>query len=123
MILDKLKSITGLGLVSDVLRDLAHVNSPHGQATIGHIRYSTSGGDAQLCNVVPFLAGHRFGQLAVEHNDNLVNYLPLRHKLEAQGSIFNNSEVILHLITRSSTIWMHGVSWKCVYVECKRWRL
>lgn len=113
LILDKLKSITGLGLVSDVFRDLAHLNSLPGQATIGHIRCSTSGGDTQLCNVPPFLVGHQFGQLAVAHNGNLVNYLPPLHKLEAQGSFFNNSldmEVILHLITTSSTTWMHGVS-------------
>ena len=100
----KLKSVTGLGLVSDVFRDPAHLGSLPGQAAIGHVRYSTSGGQAQLCNVQPFLAGYRFGQLAVAHNGNLVNYLPLRHKLEAQGSIFNNSsdtEVILHLIATS----------------------
>uniref|UniRef100_A0A0E0FWD7 Amidophosphoribosyltransferase n=1 Tax=Oryza nivara TaxID=4536 RepID=A0A0E0FWD7_ORYNI len=94
----------GLGLVGDVFGDPARLGKLPGQAAIGHVRYSTAGAAASLRNVQPFLAGYRFGQLAVAHNGNLVNYQALRNKLEAQGSIFSTSsdtEVILHLIATS----------------------
>uniref|UniRef100_J3M7G8 Amidophosphoribosyltransferase n=1 Tax=Oryza brachyantha TaxID=4533 RepID=J3M7G8_ORYBR len=100
----KLKSVTGLGLVADVFGDPARLASLPGPPAIGHVRYSTAGAAASLRNVQPFLAGYRFGQVAVAHNGNLVNYQALRNKLEARGSIFNTSsdtEVILHLIATS----------------------
>ncbi|GJN17018.1 hypothetical protein PR202_gb04056 [Eleusine coracana subsp. coracana] len=103
----KLKSVTGLGLVGDVFRDPARLANLPGNAAIGHVRYSTAGAAAALRNVQPFLAvlaAYRFGQVAVAHNGNLVNYQALRNRLEAQGSIFNTSsdtEVILHLIATS----------------------
>ncbi|RLN03412.1 amidophosphoribosyltransferase, chloroplastic-like [Panicum miliaceum] len=99
----KLKSVTGLGLVGDVFGDPARLAKLPGDAAIGHVRYSTAGASS-MRNVQPFLAAYRFGQLAVAHNGNLVNYQALRNKLEAQGSIFNTSsdtEVILHLIATS----------------------
>jgi amidophosphoribosyltransferase len=100
----KLKSVTGLGLVGDVFGDPARLAKLPGDAAIGHVRYSTAGAAAALRNVQPFLAAYRFGQVAVAHNGNLVNYQTLRNRLEAQGSIFNTSsdtEVILHLIATS----------------------
>jgi amidophosphoribosyltransferase len=99
----KLNSVTDLGLVGDVFRDPARLAKLPGNAAIGHVRYSTAGASSRR-NVQPFLAAYRFGQLAVAHNGNLVNYQALRNKLEAQGSIFNTSsdtEVILHLISTS----------------------
>ncbi|CAA6660027.1 unnamed protein product [Spirodela intermedia] len=85
-----LKSVTGLGLVSEVFgSDPSKLESLHGNAAIGH----------------PFLAGYRFGQVAVAHNGNLVNYSALRARLEDNGSIFNTSsdtEVVLHLIAISN---------------------
>uniref|UniRef100_A0A0D9V8F2 Amidophosphoribosyltransferase n=1 Tax=Leersia perrieri TaxID=77586 RepID=A0A0D9V8F2_9ORYZ len=95
----------GLGLVGDVFgADPTRLARLPGHAAIGHVRYSTAGAAASLRNVQPFLAGYRFGQLAVAHNGNLVNYHALRNKLEAQGSIFSTSsdtEVIQHLIATS----------------------
>jgi amidophosphoribosyltransferase len=99
----KLKSVLGLGLVGDVFGDPTRLAKLPGNAAIGHVRYSTAGASS-IRNVQPFLAAYRFGQLAVAHNGNLVNYQALRNKLEAQGSIFNTSsdtEVILHLIATS----------------------
>ncbi|CAO2182188.1 unnamed protein product [Urochloa humidicola] len=99
----KLKSVTGLGLVGEVFADPSRLAKLPGSAAIGHVRYSTAG-SSSMRNVQPFLAAYRFGQLAVAHNGNLVNYKALRNKLEAQGSIFNTSsdtEVILHLIATS----------------------
>ncbi|KAG1363577.1 amidophosphoribosyltransferase, chloroplastic [Cocos nucifera] len=100
-----LRAVTGLGLVSEVF-SLAKLDSLPGSAAIGHVRYSTAGAASSPMNVQPFLAGYRFGQLAVAHNGNLVNYAALRADLEASGSIFNTSsdtEVLLHLIATSTS--------------------
>ncbi|XP_020572720.1 amidophosphoribosyltransferase, chloroplastic-like [Phalaenopsis equestris] len=101
-----LRSVTGLGLVSQVFQDKSKLDYLSGTAAIGHVRYSTAGSASSLANVQPFLAGYRFGQLAIAHNGNLVNYSSLRAQLEDSGSIFNTSsdtEVVLHLIANSSS--------------------
>ncbi|KAI3931023.1 hypothetical protein MKW92_021391 [Papaver armeniacum] len=97
-----LKSITGVGLVSEVFNE-SKLNQLPGDSAIGHVRYSTAG-SSMLKNVQPFVAGYRFGSVGVAHNGNLVNYRSLRAKLEENGSIFNTSsdtEVVLHLIAIS----------------------
>ncbi|KAL3515086.1 hypothetical protein ACH5RR_021988 [Cinchona calisaya] len=97
-----LKSITGVGLVSDVFNESKLTQLP-GDMAIGHVRYSTAG-SSMLKNVQPFVAGYRFGSVGVAHNGNLVNYQSLRARLEENGSIFNTSsdtEVVLHLIAIS----------------------
>ncbi|KAL8144102.1 hypothetical protein V2J09_017134 [Rumex salicifolius] len=97
-----LKSITGVGLVSDVFNE-SKLDQLPGDCSIGHVRYSTAG-SSMLKNVQPFVAGYRFGSVGVAHNGNLVNYTTLRHMLEDNGSIFNTSsdtEVVLHLIAIS----------------------
>ncbi|MCL7027931.1 hypothetical protein MKW94_028746 [Papaver nudicaule] len=97
-----LKSITGVGLVSEVFNE-SKLNQLPGDSAIGHVRYSTAG-SSMLKNVQPFVDGYRFGSVGVAHNGNLVNYRSLRAKLEENGSIFNTSsdtEVVLHLIAIS----------------------
>ncbi|KAH7436670.1 hypothetical protein KP509_05G030400 [Ceratopteris richardii] len=97
-----LQAITGMGLVSEVF-DESKLNKLPGMSAIGHVRYSTAGASA-LKNVQPFVAGYRFGSVAVAHNGNLVNYNSLRASLEENGSIFNtcsDTEVVLHLIAIS----------------------
>ncbi|KAM0947361.1 putative amidophosphoribosyltransferase [Dioscorea sansibarensis] len=101
-----IRSSTGLGLVSEVFNHSRSSFSLPGSSAIGHVRYSTAGAASALQNVQPFLASYRFGQLAVAHNGNLVNYRSLRASLEDQGSIFNTSsdtEAILHLIATSKS--------------------
>lgn len=91
-----------MGLISDVF-DQPKLNKLPGSSAIGHVRYSTAGASS-LKNVQPFVAGYRFGSVAVAHNGNLVNYKALRKALEESGSIFNTSsdtEVVLHLIAIS----------------------
>ncbi|KAG2398939.1 Amidophosphoribosyltransferase protein [Vigna angularis] len=71
-----------------------------GSCAIANVRYSTAG-HSKLVSVQPFVAGYRFGSVAVAHNGNFVNY---RSKLEDNGSIFNmtsDTEVVLHLIATS----------------------
>lgn len=99
-----LQAFTGMGLVSDVF-DQSKLNDLPGSSTIGHVRYSTAGASA-LKNVQPFVAGYRFGSVAVAHNGNIVNYRFLRAVLEENGSIFNtcsDTEVVLHLIAISKS--------------------
>ena len=74
-----------------------------GHHAIGHTRYSTAGGSF-LRNVQPMFADLEAGGIALAHNGNLTNFLSLRDRLVAEGSIFqstSDSEAILHLIARS----------------------
>ncbi len=93
----------GMGLVADVFSE-EHLRKLPGTVAIGHVRYSTTG-TSNLANAQPFLASYRQGSLALGHNGNLVNSVPLRAELESQGAIFSSSsdsEVMVHLIARSS---------------------
>jgi len=92
----------GMGLVAQVF-DEESIGRLHGQAAIGHNRYSTTG-LPRAANIQPLLVDCKVGKLALAHNGNLVNAPELRDRMEAEGSIFNttmDSEVILHLIARS----------------------
>jgi len=93
----------GMGLVDEVFggRDLADLP---GTTAIGHVRYSTAG-DSDVRNAHPIVATTQHGEVALGHNGNLVNGEELREELERQGAIFSSttdSEVILHLLARSS---------------------
>lgn len=92
----------GMGLVSDIFSESV-LTSLRGDVAIGHTRYSTAG-TSVLANAQPMLAGYREGPLALAHNGNLTNAVPLRGDLVAKGSIFqssSDSEVLIHLIARS----------------------
>jgi amidophosphoribosyltransferase len=74
-----------------------------GSSAIGHTRYSTSGGSV-LRNVQPMFGDLSAGGIALAHNGNLTNFLTLRERLVAEGTVFNStsdSEIIIHLIARS----------------------
>jgi amidophosphoribosyltransferase len=93
----------GGGLVADVFKDNNIFNSLPGQAAIGHVRYSTAGGDS-LKNCQPITVNYSRGSIAVAHNGNLVNAQEVRCDLEKNGSIFSttsDTEVIVHLLARS----------------------
>jgi amidophosphoribosyltransferase len=92
----------GMGLVSEVF-DQATLSRLAGRHAIGHVRYSTAGAST-LSNAQPFFATTDSGPVAIAHNGNLVNALPIRRELEGRGSIFSttsDSEVIVHLLARS----------------------
>ena len=74
-----------------------------GNIAIGHNRYSTTGESLDK-NIQPINISTRFGEIAIAHNGNLVNYYSLRRKLELEGSIFLtnvDTEIIIHLIAKS----------------------
>ncbi len=97
----EMKSHKGRGLISEVFHEeqLARLK---GEMAIGHVRYSTAGGN-RLENVQPLLSISHKGTLALAHNGQIVNAVSLRNALEDAGSIFQgtaDSEIILHLIQR-----------------------
>ena len=97
----QVKSHKGRGLISEVFSE-APLQRLSGDIAIGHVRYSTAGGNL-LENVQPMLSVSHRGTLAMVHNGQIVNATRLRNALEDAGSIFqgtSDSEIILHLIQR-----------------------
>ena len=93
----------GLGLVHDVFDERTMEELGSGNIAVGHVRYSTSGGNSVI-NAQPMVVKHVKGQLALCHNGNLTNSFELRRELELAGCIFQTSsdtEVISYLITRN----------------------
>lgn len=91
----------GLGLVSDVFSEFDFSSLP-GDAAVGHVRYTTAGGN-KLSNVQPMFSEVSCGNIAVAHNGNLINAEALKKDLISKGSIFastSDSELFLHLIAR-----------------------
>ncbi|HUP67134.1 MAG TPA: amidophosphoribosyltransferase [Sphingomicrobium sp.] len=81
----------------DIIRKLA------GRASIGHVRYSTTG-ETALRNVQPLFAELNDGGFAIAHNGNISNAMKLRRTLNRRGSIFQSTgdtEVIIHLVATS----------------------
>jgi len=92
-----------MGRVGDAFAGADLITRLPGDAAIGHTRYATAGASV-IRNVQPMFADLETGGIAIAHNGNLTNFLALRHRLVAEGSIFqstSDSEVILHLIARS----------------------
>jgi amidophosphoribosyltransferase len=93
-----------LGLVGDHFSKASTIERLKGPIAIGHVRYSTSGGTL-LRNVQPLFADLAAGGFAVCHNGHISNARTLRKELVRTGAIFqstSDSEVILHLVARSS---------------------
>ena len=92
----------GIGLVNEVFSHQEMRKIPDGQIAVGHVRYGTTGG-VTMRNCQPIQVNHLKGKLAVAHNGNLSNALPLRSALELSGAIFHSTsdtETIAYVITR-----------------------
>lgn len=103
------QAIRRMGLVTESLTSAEDTDSG-GDIAIGHTRYSTAG-SSTIENAQPMLARFRDGHIALAHNGNLTNATELRQDLEEMGSIFTStmdSEVIMHLIARSSAATAEG---------------
>ncbi len=100
-----LRAHLGMGLVADVFKyDDVFAKLP-GSSAIGHVRYSTAGGN-DMKNCQPIMVDYSHGSIAVAHNGNLVNAPELRSDLEKRGSIFSttaDTETIIHLIARAQS--------------------
>jgi amidophosphoribosyltransferase len=95
----------GLGLVADVFKqDEVFAHLP-GRSAIGHVRYSTAGGN-DIKNCQPIMVDYSRGSIAISHNGNLVNAQEVRSRLEQTGSIFSttaDTETIIHLLARAQS--------------------
>ncbi|MDR1495514.1 MAG: amidophosphoribosyltransferase [Clostridiales Family XIII bacterium] len=90
-----------VGLVLDVF-DGETLDSLKGNMAVGHVRYSTTGGE-NIENAQPVSVSHIKGNLAISHNGNLVNANELRREIEMEGGIFrstSDSEIIAYTIVR-----------------------
>ncbi|MBQ4256402.1 MAG: class II glutamine amidotransferase, partial [Oscillospiraceae bacterium] len=90
------------GLVGDVFTPQVLSSLPRGNIAVGHVRYSTTGGNERK-NVQPIVVNHRKGRMAIAHNGNLSNADTLRDELELSGAIFHttsDTETIAYIITR-----------------------
>ncbi len=91
------------GLVVQTLNHLAADTTPV-RSVIGHTRYSTAGGSAQV-NAQPIHIRCNRGEIAIAHNGNISNIHDLKEKLYKQGAIFqttSDTEVIVHLLSRAT---------------------
>ena len=92
----------GVGLAGEVFSPEKLRELGEGTMAVGHVRYATTGSDAAL-NAQPLVINHHKGAMALAHNGNLTNSLPLRRRLEERGSIFHtttDSEVIAYQIVQ-----------------------
>lgn len=100
---ENIRVLKRMGLVTELNREEKEIESMTGIASIGHVRYSTTG-NSNINNAQPMLVATKRGQLAVAHNGNIVNAPEIRKRMEEDGSIFqstSDTEIILHLIARS----------------------
>ncbi len=84
---NKIKTIKGLGLVSEVFKG-NKLRQLKGSIVIGHVRYSTSGSLNEAQPLEAFCCGKH---IAVVHNGTLTNFLPLRRHYERLGVKFKHS--------------------------------
>ncbi len=95
----RLTVLRDMGLVSQVF-DEQNLSGLHGDAAIGHTRYSTTG-STQWSNAQPLVQHGRARTVALGHNGNLTNTSELRDELAAEGvklSSTSDSELIAALI-------------------------
>ena len=92
-----------MGLVSDHFSRPSVIKRLEGRNSVGHNRYSTTGGTVHR-NIQPLFADLWGGGFAIAHNGNLTNALSLRYDLVKNGSIFqstSDTETILQLVAKS----------------------
>jgi len=92
-----------LGKVGDNFNSREVIDTLKGDCAIGHVRYSTTGGN-QARNIQPVFAEFSFGGMAIAHNGNLTNTNTLKRDLIKQGAIFQSTmdtEIFIHLIATS----------------------
>ena len=101
---DSIHSHKGYGSVASIFGNEQVMNqSLPGEMSIGHVRYSTTGGTGEK-NVQPLFCDLDFGQFAVAHNGNLTNAKEIRQNLIEMGSIFQtttDTENISHIIAHT----------------------
>ena len=90
----------GDGLVGEVFNKERLDRLGEGNIAVGHVRYSTTGGKNHN-NIQPIVISHMKGNMALCHNENLVNARSLRARHELSGRIFHgtsDTETIVYTI-------------------------
>lgn len=108
----------GKGLISEIFNNKI-IDDLGGKHAIGHVRYSTQGGN-QIENVQPLMVRAHTGHFAVVHNGQIVNASELKVELENQGSIFqgtSDSEILVHLIQREKGTMVYKIMQACQKLE------
>lgn len=78
------------GLVSEVFSHEKLNKLGKGNMAVGHLRYSTTGGNNHN-NIQPLVIRHIKGNMALVHNGNLINATEIRRKFELSGAIFHGT--------------------------------
>ena len=102
-----IKCIKGKGLITEVF-NTETINKMDGIHAIGHVRYSTDGGN-EIENVQPIMV-----------RAQIVNASELKEELENLGSIFqgsSDSEIMLHLIQREAGTFVEKIMGACRKME------
>lgn len=97
---NSIRCIKDVGLTSEVFSGETLSQLPAANLAIGHVRYSTTGGNC-FENTQPIVKEYLKGRIAVAHNGNIVNGAEIKERLESRGCDFtatNDSEVIATLI-------------------------
>lgn len=90
-----------LGLVSEAFNE-EKLHNLTGNIGIGHVRYSTTGGN-EIRNAQPLAFYYLKGTLALVHNGNIVNSATLKQQLFEEGTLFKattDSEVVAAIIAK-----------------------
>ncbi len=113
-----IKCIKGKGLITEVF-NTETINKMDGIHAIGHVRYSTDGGN-EIENVQPIMVRAHTGHFGAVHNGQIVNASGLKEELENLGSIFqgsSDSEIMLHLIQREAGTFVEKIMGACRKME------
>ena len=90
-----------LGLVSEVF-DEGILGTLEGNSAIGHVRYSTAGGN-NWENSQPILTRYRGGSFALAHNGHLINQDFLKKQLQPSASYLKERNTDSHLLCQLIT--------------------
>lgn len=101
----RLMAVKREGLVSQAIRESDLERLDPCRSVVGHVRYSTSGGECEADNDQPLVAKLASGHLALAHNGTLVNAREIVAELEGRGAIFRStvdSEIFVHLLAHNN---------------------
>ena len=88
------------GLVNQVFPTTS-IPRPEAAWGIGHLRYSTIG-SGNAVDIQPHILEKQDYTIALIHNGNIVNYVPLKDKMMSEQTVFQttcDTEIILHLFS------------------------
>lgn len=102
-----------MGLVTQVFHE-RHLDNLPGYMAVGHVRYSTTGSSSNF-NTQPIFVRGAHGEMALGHNGNIINAVPLRKRLEDEWNCAfrtsTDTEVIAyHLANSPGRSWEERVS-------------